>query len=538
MINKHNPDVLSCLANLSNDEVFTPPEVVNRMLDMLPQELFESTETTFLDPCCKTGVFLREIAKRLLANQMPGYEQAVEEINAKKANGQKLSPDEKWFMNQLQISIDHIFHNQLFGIAITEMTSLVSRRSVYCSKWPNGEYSVSKFDNPEGNIRFKRINHTWVNGKCKYCGASEEQYSRGDALETHAYEWIHTENPEGIFNMKFDVIISNPPYHLSDGSGGSTDAANPIYQFFVQQSKKLFPKYLIMIIPSKWMVGGKPILKRFRSEMKGDKRIRTFVDYEDASTCFPGIHIDGGVCYFLWDKNYKGKAKYLYTANNGSFISSERFLSNDYFEYIVRDGRIFSILNKIKNENVFSNIVSSTKPFGIRKDLFNEPENYPEAKLNESPFQDSVKIYGVKGLKGGAKRTVGYISKISISDESIAVDKYKLFFTTTYSTDADLAPEIINGNPGEVCTETFLLIGPFKNKKERDNCRIYMESHFFRFLLYYGKGTMQVNKAVFGLIPMQDFSKSWSDEELYEKYELTRNEIKFIEQLFENTEDA
>ena len=136
----HTPDVLSCLANLSNDEVFTPPDVVNKMLDLLPQELFKDPNTTFLDPACKTGVFLREIAKRLLVG-------LKDKIPA------------------LQQRIDHIFHKQLFGIAITELTSLLSRRSLYCSKYPNGEYSVSRFDSPEGNIRFRRIKHTWVNEK-------------------------------------------------------------------------------------------------------------------------------------------------------------------------------------------------------------------------------------------------------------------------------------------------------------------------------------------------------------------------------------
>lgn len=335
--NVYNPDVLSCLANLSNDEVFTPPDIVNQMLDMLPQELFRNPDTTFLDPACKTGVFLREIAKRLIVGLEPQF------------------PD-------LQERIDHIFHKQLFGIAITELTSLLSRRGVYCSKYPNSEFSVTHFDNAQGNIRFKRIQHTWRDGKCVYCGAAQSEYDRGDTLETHAYEMIHRKNAEEIFNMKFDVIIGNPPYQLSDG--GNNASAIPIYQKFVEQAQKLSPRFLTMIIPSRWFSGGRGLAK-FRQTMLEDTSIRELHDFVDASDCFPGVDISGGVCYFLWERDYHGPCTVV-NHNSGSVNSATRYLNE--FPILIRSNRATGIAKKVmrKSEKTIDSLVSSQKPFGLR----------------------------------------------------------------------------------------------------------------------------------------------------------------------------
>jgi len=502
----YNPDVLSCLANLSNDEVFTPPQLANQMLDMLPQELFSNPDAKFLDPCTKSGVFLREIAKRLidgLADKIPN----------------------------LQKRIDHIMHHQLYGIAITRLTALMSRRSLYCSKDASCKYSLSHFDDADGNIHFDEILHTWQNGKCIYCGASQEVYDRGEELETHAYEFIHTDNPKELYNnMTFDVIIGNPPYQLSDGGGASDDTAMPIYNRFIEQAIKLSPRYLSMIVPSKWMVGGRGLAK-FREKMRNDTRIRKIVDYEDSSKCFSGLHIDGGISYFLWDSNYNGKTEYTFYANDGSENKGTHYLTNNYSEYVIRDNRIISILEKTSVNTSMSEIVSNVRPYGIRGYLFNEPSRYPESKLSEHTFNGSVKIYGVKGIKGGARRVVGYINPGIITTNKSWINKYKLFFTTSYSTNAINPPAEILGYPNEVCTETFLSIGPFDNESEMNNCSSYMHTKLFKFLLYHGKGTMHVNKAVFGLIPLQDFSKPWTDEELYMKYNLTEEEIAFIESM-------
>ena len=502
----YNPDVLSCLANLSNDEVFTPPAIVNQMLDLLPNELWHNPNATFLDPACKSGIFLREMAKRLMAGLA------------------EIIPDE-------QERANHIFTKQLFGIAITDLTALLSRRSVYCSKRANGKYSICNcFDSEQGNIIYSPIKHTWERGRCVFCGASESVYERGDELESHAYQFIHTTNPEKIFNMRFDVIIGNPPYQLSDGSGGSTDSAMPIYNKFVEQSEKLRPRYLSMIIPSKWMVGGRG-LQSFRKMMMADKRLKYIYDFEDASYCFQGLHLDGGVCFFLWQRDYCGKTHYTYTSNNGTVNKSVHYLENSYFDYIIRDNRILSLLEKCSKGISFNTIVSNVRPFGIRGYIFNEPERYPDANLQYEAFNKSVKIYGVKGIKGGAKRMIGFISPKIITNNIDSVGMYKLFFSATYSTGAIEPPEVIIGDPNTVCSETFLQIGPFKTKMEQMNCKSYLDTNFFKVLLYFGKGTMHVNKAVFSLIPLQDFSEPWTDEKLYKKYNLTTEEIAFIESM-------
>lgn len=499
-----NPDVLTCIANLSNDEVFTPPEFANRMLDTLAEawaaanggaDIWADKTVRFLDPCTKSGVFLREITVRLT-------EGLAGEIT------------------DIQERVDHILTKQVFGIGITHLTSLLARRSVYCSKHANGRHSIAKsFASAAGNIWFERTEHTWVNGRCAYCGASMQTLDRGDDLETHAYALIHTDDIKARLDemfgddMQFDVIIGNPPYQLDDGGHGRS--ASPIYQHFVEQAKKLDPRYLVMVIPSRWLGGGKG-LSDFRATMLEDDRIRKLVDYENAQEAFPGVDFAGGVCYFLWNRDSRGICEVTNIAGDSQFVVERRL---DEFATFVRHSAAVPIIRKValSNEQRMSEQVSSRKPFGLATDARPEKTGdlilrwekgegpYPRVKINVgAEFIDKWKVitsyasYDHAGNPGkdGRRRVLSRI---------------------------DILP------PGTICTETYLVVGAYQTEREATNLVAYMKTRFFRFLLAQFMYSHHLTKSAYALVPILNMNEEWTDEKLATRSRLTVDEVAFIE---------
>ncbi len=485
----YNPDVLTCLANLSSDEVFTPPKLANEILDQLPAELWSDPEARFLDPFCKSGVFLREIAKRLLA----GLEEKI--------------PDQ-------QERINHIFKNQLYGIAITELTALLCRRSLYCSKIANGPYSVcDRFNDEFGNIRFERVEHTWEKGKCTSCGASQDELGRGEEYEGHAYEFIHTENPQEIFNMKFDVIIGNPPYQLSDGGAGAS--ASPIYHKFVKQAKKLQPRFLSMVIPARWYAGGKG-LDQFRDEMLNDRHLTQLVDHPIASDIFPGVKVNGGICYFLRERDREDDCV---VSSRMSWTSDTLKRPLNQFDTFVRFNKAVSILQKVLDKNLpsMSGVVSSRKPFGL-------PTNIrPSGRGN-------ITLY--------ANGTAGKHLRSAIDKNLDLVNKWKVFIGRAYGEGGEareyprkIIAKGILGAPGTACTETYLVVGNYDNKDEASNMLMYLKTRFLRLLLSLRKNTQDINHDRFQFVPLMDMTEQWTDRKLYDFFGLNKEEIFFLESM-------
>lgn len=526
-----NPDVLNCIANLSNDEVFTPPEIANKMLDLVAAawaadnagaDIWADSSVRFLDPFTKSGVFLREITKRLIK----GLEHEM--------------PD-------LRKRVDHILTQQVFGIAITELTSLLARRSLYCSKWANGKHSVAtSFSNTDGNVWFERQEHAWVgatefietadrngkpvrkgvNGKCQYCGAAQKALDRGDDLETHAYAFIHTNDIKAriaeLFgaDMQFDVIIGNPPYQLQS-DGGTRDI--PIYQHFVEQAKRLEPRYLSMIIPSRWMASGLG-LNEFRKSMLADTHIRNLVDYLNAAEIFPSVGINGGACYFLWDASYEGQCE-VTTVRNGEYIGPVTRSLNE-FDVLVRDARALSILRKVlsKNEPSVNTILAVDKEFGWTS-------NFDGFHDVEKP--GDVPVYYIRSMK----RSKGFIARDEVTKSADLIDTWKLLVPQVGSgrereksgVDLVLGPPLAVPSPS-TCTQSFLFFY-VDSADEVQSVKSYYATKFFRFLVSLRKITQHATHSTYTWVPLQSWDRAWTDADLYSKYGLNEEEISFIESI-------
>lgn len=491
LVGDHKPDILDCLNNLSSDEVFTPPSVAEQVLDLLPPALWSDPDLKLLDPACKSGVFLREAAKRLMA----GLSEAI--------------PDEAERRR-------HVFENMLYGLPITELTGLISRRSVYYSKDAASEHSVVRLPDPQGNVRYRRGTHVYKRGKCKFCGAPEGALDRGEHLENYAYSFIHTPDLRDIFDMKFDVIIGNPPYQLEDEGFGAS--ASPIYQLFVNQAIKLNPSYLAMIIPARWYAGGKG-LDDFRSQMINDRRIKYLVDYPKLFECFPGVEIKGGVCYFLWDAKYSGDCT-VRTIVDGEVISEAARDLREGGDVLVRWNEAMSILAKVREakEDTLDAFVSTQKPFGIR--------TY-EMGTEEATHSTDLIIF----RRGGT----AYIGRDLVAVNEEWIEKFKVL-TAMAGDGHGRIPMTVTGEPivaplGSVCSETYLVANVYDTEAEAENLATYLKTKFFRFLVSLRKNTQHVTKERFGFVPSLDMTQTWTDAMLYDRYNLTADEIAFIENM-------
>jgi site-specific DNA-methyltransferase (adenine-specific) len=486
----HVPDILDCIANLSSDEVFTPPEVANQVLDLLPKEIWSDPNIKILDPCCKTGIFLRESARRL----MVGLEKVIPNEEERR---------------------EHIFKKMLYGIAITELTGLVSRRSLYYSKDASSDYSVVQFKDKEGNITYKRTEHDYVQGKCRICGSPYENLERGDSMENYAYQFIHDEE---VLKMKFDVIVGNPPYQIADGGGGKGTSASPLYHLFVNQAFRLKPRYVAMIIPSRWFSGGKG-LDSFREQMLSSTNFRTLVDFTNALEVFPGTQIKGGVCYFLWDKNYDGPCSVTQIEEGNPSEPINRYL-NEHGDVFIRFNDATPILEKVlqKVNKFHDETVSSRKPFGILSNF----KDY-----SEKEFKGAIQLYSVDGIK--------WVKRNTVTSNHEWIDSWKTLVPKA-GPGNDGYPHRILGvplfaPPGSCATETYLVADTFKSQREAENFSLYLKTKFARFMIALVKNTQNLTKSGFRFLPIMDYKKEWTDEALYDFFGIDEKEQKFIDSI-------
>lgn len=472
------------------------------MLDHLPDRVWRDPSLKWLDPCTKSGVFLYQVAQRL----MEGLKSVIPDYNDR---------------------VEHIYRNMLYGIAISELTGLISRRTLYhCKDASLKEHSIIKFDNPEGNIRFPEARCEWENGKCIHCGVNEKNAKTSEGREAHIHPFLHMDVNEifGEENMQINVIMGNPPYQMQDG-GGTGKSAIPLYNRFVEKAKKNEPELLTYVIPARWYAGGKG-LDNFRQEMLSDTCISRLTDYPHSGDVFPGVDIAGGICSFLRDENHRGECLVIPNEN----LNQATLRKLDTHDIFVRDSQDLSILEKVQSKaeehgwDSMSSVVRSRNFYGLQS------HKLPPSVIDMPLSEESILLVTKDGDK--------YIPKDAITKNSETIDYWKVIISKTSSEHAGESdtqgfrrviskPRVIA--PGSTCTETYLVIDLFISHEPAGRLLDYLKSNFFRFLLSLRTLTHNISKTCFEFVPLLPLDRNWTDEILYDVFELDTADIEYIE---------
>jgi site-specific DNA-methyltransferase (adenine-specific) len=503
---QHVPDILDVIAALSSNAIPTPPKLARALLDILPDEVWTNPNYQWLDPATKSGSILREVARRLM-DGLADWEP---------------DPGKR---------ADHILRNMIHGCGITLLHGEMTRRSVYVSRDATSDFSVVRFDDPSGNLPFVEAQHNFplnkqgqASGPCKVCGAPV-RLERGDTRENYAYAFTHGAYPtEGMEHMEFDVIVGNPPYQIGDLKN-EEDRAAPIYQYFVERALDLNPKYVAMIIPSRWFTGGFQ-LDKFRERMISDRRLRMIVDNPKVYDCFPGVKIRGGVNYFLWDRDHDGDCEFS-TRIDGEIISTATRDLRAGDGVLVRDNFAASVIDKIRSGHKGAwcdTVVGPQMPFGQMR------TNFSEDTSERTTEADVALVLGTRA---------GYVAPKHIEKNHEWVARWKVLLPKASSGDTNqdetgrivdvVLGEPIALAPGSACTQTYLIAGMFDTRQETENYANYLATKFVRFLVLQRKTSQDVYSDRFRFVPALDMTRAWTDPDLYREFNLTQDEIDYIE---------
>jgi site-specific DNA-methyltransferase (adenine-specific) len=504
----HVPDVLETIAQLPNDDVYTPPKVVAAMLDTLPSHVWSAPDYKWLDPATKSGIYLREVLKRLMIGL------ADWEPEGKKRRG-------------------HILKNMLYGAATTQINGEIARRTLYQTKNATGtevtdpalENIIVRFKDPDGNVPFIETEHTLDKKQqfCTICRAPAKLIR--ERRESFAYSFLHGTYPtKELADIKFDVIVGNPPYQIGmdDGKGNRTANITPLYNLFVEKAIAMSPRYIVMITPSRWFAGGKGLIE-YRDRMIADRHIKVLVDNPKLYDVFPQAEIKGGVSYFLWDREYNGDCEFS-TRIDGIIRDTDKRDLRRGKGVVLRDNFAAGIVGKIYSDpfgkGSLANKVSARDPFGQ-----SIKTNYKDASA--VPFEGSIPLIFIN--------KVGYIRRDQLERNHEWVDRWKVLIPMAGDGHGREVSFVIGEPvalaPGSACTQSYLVAGTFSTREETENYAYYLTTKFVRFLVLQRKISQHLTNTRFAFVPLLDMTRRWCDGDLYGHFKLTPEEITYIDRV-------